>query len=81
MSYTDTFQNFKQELSNRLQMAQDVGLSDEQIKQRADDVADWLAQNVEPQSPEQRLLKELWTVSNQQEQQAIAGSLVKLISK
>ena len=79
MGYTDTFQDFKQELSGRLQVAQQVGLSDKEIRERASQVGDWLSQNVEPQSPEQRLLKELWTVSNEQEQQTLANALVKLV--
>mgnify|MGYP001158987974 CR=1 FL=1 len=79
MNYTDTFQNFKQELSERLQLAQQVGLSDKEIREKASQLGDWLSQNVEPQSPEQRLLKELWTVSNENEQQTLANALVKLV--
>ncbi|EKP95730.1 DUF3243 domain-containing protein [Thermaerobacter subterraneus] len=81
MPVTDQFQQFTRELSQRIQAARQAGMSQQDIKARAQQIGDWLAQEVEPRTPEQRLLKEMWQVANQQEQEAIASSLVKVIQR
>ena len=81
MPVTDQFQQFTQELSQRIQAARAAGMSQQDIKARAQQIGDWLAQSVDPRTPEQRLLKEMWQVANQQEQEAIASSLVKLVQR
>ncbi len=81
MPYTDTFSEFTSELASRLNTARKAGMSQQEIVSRAEDVGDWLARGVEPKSPEQRLLKEMWAVSDNQEQKAIASALVKLVQK
>ncbi len=81
MAFTGTFEQFTQELAQRLKVARDIGVAPQDITRRAADIGDWLAAHVEPRSPEQRLLKELWEVSSNQEQQAIASALVKLVQR
>lgn len=81
MSVTQTFERFTQELAQRMQAAQAMGWSTEDIKRRAAEIGDYLSRHVDPQSPEQRVLKELWAVANEQEQQAIASCLVKMIQR
>ncbi|HEY8394511.1 MAG TPA: DUF3243 domain-containing protein [Thermaerobacter sp.] len=81
MPVTDQFQQFARELSQRVRAAQSAGMSQDEIKARAQEIGDWLARAVEPRTPEQRLLKEMWQVANQQEQEAIASSLVKLVQR
>lgn len=79
--FTDTFNEFTQELASRLKVAQRAGIGREEIVNKAEDVGDWLNRTVPPKSPEQRLLKELWDVSDQTEQHAIASALVKLVQR
>lgn len=81
MPYTDTFTEFTNELASKLNIARKVGMSQQEIVNRAEDVGDWLAREVQPKSPEQRLLKEMWAVCDNQEQKAIASALVKLVQK
>lgn len=81
MAFTGTFEQFTQELAERLKVAREIGVAQQDITRRAADIGDWLARNVEPRSPEQRLLKELWEGSTNQEQQAIASALVKLVQR
>lgn len=81
MPYTDTFDQFAEQLASRLNTARSAGMSKQEVVTRAADVGDWLAKEVQPKSPEQRLLKEMWTVSDDAEQQAIASALVKLVQK
>ncbi|ADU51499.1 hypothetical protein Tmar_1386 [Thermaerobacter marianensis DSM 12885] len=81
MPVTDQFQQFTQELAQRIQAARQAGMSQQDIKARAQQIGDWLAQEVAPRTPEQRLLKEMWQVANPHEQEAIASSLVKLLQR
>ncbi|HEY8449651.1 MAG TPA: DUF3243 domain-containing protein [Bacillota bacterium] len=81
MPVTSTFDQFTDELRQRLQVAKAMGMSEQDIKKRAQDVGDYLAQHVDPRSPEQRVLKELWQVADQQEQQAIANCVYKMVER
>ncbi len=81
MGLTGTFEQFTDELAGKLKIARQTGMSQKEIVDRAADIGDWLAREVVPKSPEQRLLKELWEVSDQKEQQAIASAVVKMVQK
>ncbi len=76
---TDSFQHFKQELSQKVKVAKVAGMSTQEIQSRAQEVGDFLSSHYDPHSPEQRLLKELWAVSDRNEQQSIANAVVKLV--
>jgi hypothetical protein len=79
MPVTDTFEEFRQGLAQKVRAAKAAGMSQQAIAGRAEQVGDFLANHYDPRSPEQRLLKELWQVSDQQQQHAIAEALVKLV--
>lgn len=81
MPFTDSFQQFTGELRQRLQAAKSLGMSEDTLKQRAEDFGDYLAQHVQPKTPEQHILRELWQVADQQEQQAIANAVYKLVER
>ncbi len=81
MPYTQTFDDFTGELAQKVNIAKDMGWSQDQIVKKAEDIAGWLARSTEPKSPEQRLLKEIWDVASPQEQHALASCLVKMIQK
>ncbi|MDI3298220.1 MAG: DUF3243 domain-containing protein [Bacillota bacterium] len=81
MGYTDTFDQFKQELAQRVSAAQAMGMSQGAIVEQASRIGDWLAREVAPRSPEQHLLKKMWEVSNEAEQRALASSLTKLVAR
>ncbi len=49
--------------------------------QKAQEIGNWLAREADPRTPEQRLLKELWTVADAQEKEAMASALVKLVQR
>lgn len=78
MPLTDSFEQFRQSLSSQVQRAQQLGASRQDLMAGAQQIGDWLAREVDPQNPEQRLLKEMWSVANKQEQEAIASSLLKM---
>jgi hypothetical protein len=78
---SDTFEQFKQELAQKVRVAKAAGMSPGEIKNKAQEVGDFLAQHYDPRSPEQRLLKELWAVSDANEQQSLASAVVKLVQR
>jgi len=79
--YTDTFNEFLGELHTRMDQARGSGMSTEDIQKNAERVGDWLARSVTPRTPEQRVLQELWQVSNEREQQAMANAMVRLVDR
>jgi hypothetical protein len=79
MPFTDSFDRFKDSLSQKLDMAHRVGASRGTILNAAKDFSEWLAMEVDPANPEQRLLKELWQVADDSERNALVNMLVKFM--
>jgi hypothetical protein len=75
------FDKWKQFLSEKVTQAERSGMSDEMINKLAFQVGDFLASQVDPKNDQERLLKELWDVGNEQEQRVIARLMVKLVDK
>ncbi len=78
---TDSFQQFERELADKLQHAHAMGLSKEHIDNTAKRIADWLMKEVQPRSPEQVLLKQMWQNGTDEERHAMSSVLHKLIEK
>lgn len=76
---TDSFEQFRDSLASQVNRAQKLGASRQDLMAGAEHIGDWLAREVDPRNPEQRLLKEMWSVSDQKEQEAIASSLLKMV--
>ncbi|WP_141499768.1 DUF3243 domain-containing protein [Paenibacillus luteus] len=72
------FQEFKGYLAKRIELAENIGLNEEQLALIAQKVAGYLAENEEPRNSEEKLLQELWKVGNEQEQHKLSHLLVKL---
>lgn len=81
MSVLDNFEQWKDFLGDRLQQAKQQGLNQQVISDVAYQIGDYLAKQVDPKNPEERLLSDLWSVADEQEQHAIANMMVKLVQK
>ncbi|EZP78107.1 hypothetical protein H839_05194 [Parageobacillus genomosp. 1] len=81
MSVLDNFEQWKDFLAERLQQAQQQGLNQQVISDVAYQIGDYLAEHVDPKNPEERLLADLWSVADEQEQHAIANAMVKLVQR
>lgn len=81
MSILDNFDSWKSFLANRLQQEKEHGMEHETITNLAHEVGDYLAANVEAKNKEEEVLKELWNAASEDEQKAIASSMVKLVEK
>jgi hypothetical protein len=74
-----TYDKWKQFLGERVQNARAAGMSDGTIQQLATDIGDFLANKVDPKNDEERVLKELWSVADDNEKKTMAGMMMKLV--
>ncbi|MEC0169270.1 DUF3243 domain-containing protein [Paenibacillus graminis] len=72
------FEDFRSYLGKRIQLAQKIGLGEEQLAAAAEKIADYLAAHEEPRNSEEKLLLELWKVGSKDERHRLAHMLVKL---
>ncbi|WP_044642778.1 DUF3243 domain-containing protein [Risungbinella massiliensis] len=79
MSVLDNFGEWKGFLANRLQQAEGLGMDRESISDLAYQLGDYLAQDINPQNEQERLLKDLWDVADEQEQRTMANLMIKLV--
>lgn len=77
----DTFEKWKSFLSERVEQAKQAGMSEETIAKLAYQIGEFLEEKVDPKNEEERLLKELWDVGNEEERKTIARLMVKLVEK
>ncbi|MCL6610089.1 MAG: DUF3243 domain-containing protein [Peptococcaceae bacterium] len=74
------WENWKRFLGQAVEFAEELGISRDRIASLAGQAGEVLAENVPPANPEQKVLKELWSVSDQQEKQVLAKLMTKLCS-
>ncbi|HLO01547.1 MAG TPA: DUF3243 domain-containing protein [Symbiobacteriaceae bacterium] len=73
------YDQWKQFLSSKVQMAKNMGMSEQAIANSASRVGDFLSSRVDPKNNQQRVLKELWDSGSEQEQQTLASMIVKMV--
>ncbi|MBE3596076.1 MAG: DUF3243 domain-containing protein [Hydrogenibacillus sp.] len=81
MGLMSDFDQWTSFLRDRIEQAESAGMNQQTIRNVAHQIGDFLAQSVDPKNPEQRLLADLWSVGNEQEQQALANMLVKYVKR
>ncbi|WP_410770569.1 DUF3243 domain-containing protein [Fontibacillus sp. BL9] len=74
----ESFDTFIKYLSERIELAQNIGLSEETMAQAAEKIGDYLAVKEEPRNREEKLLQELWKAGDQGHRHALAHMLVRL---
>lgn len=79
MSMMDDFSSWKDFLANKIDQAKEQGMSDKTISNVAHEVGDYLAESVDAKNNEEAVLRELWNTASEEEQQAIANTMVKLV--
>lgn len=75
------WEKWKKTLYNAVSVGETVGLSEDTITNIGSKVGEFLASNVDPENPEQRLLKELFEVSNKSEQETLTNVIIKMVEK
>lgn len=81
MSVLDNFTDWKQFLNERVDQAQKLGINDDTISNLAYQIGDYLAEQVDPKNQEERLLKELWDSSDEEQQKVLARIMVNYVDK
>jgi hypothetical protein len=76
-----SFDKWKQFLGQRVSQAELVGMSEETVTKLAFQIGEYLQDKIDPQNDEERVLKELWDVGNEQERKTLAHLMVKLVNK
>lgn len=79
MSVLDNWKQWEDFLADRLHQAQNEGMSEGAINALALQIGDYLSEQVEPKNEQERILADLWSVADKEEQQAIANIMVKLV--
>lgn len=79
MSILEDFETWKEFLANRLDEAEQQGMSQGTISNVAQEVGDYLSKNVDVQNSEVAVIKELWNVASEEEQQILANTMIKLV--
>ncbi|SDT47309.1 Protein of unknown function [Paenibacillaceae bacterium GAS479] len=73
------FDSWKEFLAERLEQGKKLGLSEEAIGNLAYEIGSFLDEKVDPKNEEQRVLKEIWDVGDENERKTIARLMVKLV--
>ncbi|MHB1420344.1 MAG: DUF3243 family protein [Bacillota bacterium] len=76
-----SFDQWIDTLTTALKGAKASGMSDEEIKRSAVEFGDMLSNNVNPDVPENRLLKTLWETGNETEKRSLASMVIKMVDK
>lgn len=77
----DSFDEFQNYLNDKIQKGEKLGLSEDQLAKGAERVAEYLKNHEEPKNTEEKLLQEMWKVSDDDEKHKMAHTLVKLAKK
>lgn len=78
MSVLTNFDTWTDFLGNRVQEAKKAGMSEETISKLAFEIGEFLDNKVDPSNKENRVIKQLWDVGNEEEKKTIARLMVKL---
>ncbi len=77
----ENFNQFKSYLGEKVELGENMGLSEEKLAQTTEYVANYLAKHEEPRNREENLLMELWKAGTKEEQHSLAHMLLKMVKK
>ncbi|WP_203249059.1 DUF3243 domain-containing protein [Sporosarcina beigongshangi] len=77
----ENFNRFKQYLSEKVELGEKMGLSEEKLAKTTELVANYLAKHEEPRNREENLLMELWKSGSKEEQHMLAHMLLEMVRK
>ncbi|MCM3743768.1 DUF3243 domain-containing protein [Sporosarcina luteola] len=77
----ENFNQFKQYLAEKVQLGENLGLSDEKLAKTTEIVARYLANHEEPRNREEKVLMELWKSGSEEEQRVFSQMLLKMVKQ
>lgn len=75
---TSSWNSYKHSLGKGMEIAKELGMSEEEIANVAHKFGGYLAQHVNPDLPENKALKDLWQIADDREQQTLTNLMMKL---
>lgn len=69
---------WKSSLKKAVNLGETVGMSEETINTVAEKVGTFLSNHVDPRNDEERLLKEMWNVADDQDRRVLAKIITKV---
>jgi hypothetical protein len=81
MSILKDWHDWKTTLGKAVDLGETMGMSDKTITNIAEKVGTFLANNVDPRNDEERLLKQMWDASSEEERKTLANIVAKIADK
>jgi len=81
METLKSWSKWKDTLGKAVDLGETVGMSDIAITNVAEKIGTFLANNVDPKTDEERLLKELWDVGDSNDREVLAKLIVRITDK
>lgn len=81
MALLENWQKWTNFLGANVETAESTGMTKKAIQTTAFQIGDYLAKNVDPKNEQERVLSDLWSVANEDEQHALANIVVKLVKQ
>ncbi|MFF2482584.1 DUF3243 domain-containing protein [Paenibacillus sp. NPDC058071] len=78
-SVLTNFSTWKQFLSDKVEHAKEMGMTEETIANLAYEIGSFLDEKVDPKNEQERVLKQLWDVGDESEKKTIANLMIKLV--
>ncbi len=79
LDFTKDWSSWRDTLKGAIEAARGLGISDEEIKDIAVRLGDFLAEKVCPATKEEELMKELWQVATPEERRVLANVMFKTL--
>ncbi|GGL43722.1 DUF3243 domain-containing protein [Sporolactobacillus putidus] len=80
MSVLDNWNQWKDFLGDRIQQAESLGVNEEALTGFAKKIGDYLSENVDPKTEQERVLSDLWHVAGENERLVLARLMMKLVT-
>ncbi len=79
LDFTKDWETWRDTLKDAIEAARGLGISDEEIKDIAVRLGDFLAEKVCPATKEEALIKQLWEVASPEERRVLANLMFKTL--
>jgi hypothetical protein len=80
MTVLDNWNRWKDFLGDRVEQAESLGMSEETVTAFAKKIGDYLSEYVDPKNDQDRVLKDLWNVADEQERLVLARLMMKMVT-
>ncbi|MFT8362659.1 MAG: DUF3243 domain-containing protein [Sporolactobacillus sp.] len=80
MSVLENWERWKDFLGDKVVQAENLGVDDQTIAGFAKKIGDYLSQNIDPKTDQERVLSDLWHAANDTERHVLAHLMMRLVT-